>query len=62
MSALSASKKPTAAGEAFLTAATAGLLPIVRIDGRAIGEGKPGPVAARIHALYRNFAEREAGS
>jgi D-alanine transaminase len=50
-----------AAREAFLTAATAGVLPVVRIDGRKIGDGAPGPVAARIYGLYRNFAECEAG-
>jgi D-alanine transaminase len=49
------------AREAFITAATAGALPVIRIDGRAIGEGRPGPVAARVHALYRAFAEHEAG-
>ncbi len=50
-----------AAREAFLAAATAGGLPVVRSDGRKIGDGAPGPVAARIYGLYRNFAEHEAG-
>jgi D-alanine transaminase len=49
------------AREAFITAATAGVIPVIRIDGRAIDEGRPGPVAARVHALYRAFAEHEAG-
>ena len=49
-----------AAREAFITAATAGIVPVVKIDGREIGEGRPGPVAARVHALYRAFAEHEA--
>src|SRR5262249_23646814 len=44
------------AREAFLTAATAGVVPIVRLDGRNIGDGKPGPVSARVHSLYREFA------
>lgn len=50
-----------AAREAFITAATAGVVPVVRIDGRSIGDGKPGPVSARVHALYRASAEHEAG-
>jgi D-alanine transaminase len=49
------------AREAFITAATAGVVPVVRIDGRSIGDGKPGPVSARVHALYRAVAERAAG-
>lgn len=49
-----------AAREAFITAATAGIVPVVKIDGREIGEGRPGPVAARVYALYRAFAEHEA--
>jgi len=40
------------AREAFVTSATGGVMPVVTIDGRMIGEGKPGPVAARLQALY----------
>jgi len=48
------------AREAFITAATIGALPVVQIDGRKIGDGKPGPVARRLHELYRDAAERAA--
>jgi D-alanine transaminase len=41
-----------AAQEAFLTSASALVLPVVEIDGRPIGGGKPGPVARRLRALY----------
>ena len=41
-----------AAREAFMTAASQIVLPIVRLDGRPIGAGAPGPVAA---ALRREF-------
>ena len=41
-----------AAREAFVTSASQIVLPVVRIDGRAIGDGKPGPVAI---ALRREF-------
>jgi D-alanine transaminase len=41
-----------AAEEAFLTSASALVLPVVEIDGRAIGDGRPGPVARRLRTLY----------
>lgn len=37
-----------AAREAFVTAASQIVLPVVRIDGRPIGEGRPGPVATAL--------------
>lgn len=40
------------AREAFLTAASAAAIPIVAIDGKAIGEGKPGPLTRRLAELY----------
>jgi D-alanine transaminase len=49
-----------AAREAFVTAATIGVLPVVSIDGHAVGSGKPGPVSASVNALYRAEVEREA--
>jgi D-alanine transaminase len=47
----------TGAREAFLTSATAIVLPVTRIDGRKIGTGRVGPVAKRLRALHRTFAE-----
>jgi D-alanine transaminase len=49
-----------AAREAFITSASGGVIPVVRIDGRAVGEGKPGPMAERLHALYRELSLSEA--
>jgi D-alanine transaminase len=43
-----------AAKEAFISAATLGLLPVTQIDGTKIGDGKPGPVGARLRGLYWN--------
>jgi D-alanine transaminase len=42
----------TAAREAFLTAASAAAIPVVRIDGHPVGGGKPGPLAGRLAELY----------
>lgn len=40
------------ADEAFVTGTLGGVTPVTRIDGRAIGTGVPGPMAASIAALY----------
>ena len=48
------------ADEAFVTSASAFVMPVVEMDGKAIGTGKPGPIAARLRELY--IAEmRKAG-
>jgi D-alanine transaminase len=40
------------ADELMLTAATREVLPIVRLDGRAVGNGRPGPIYRRLAAAY----------
>jgi D-alanine transaminase len=40
------------AREAFMTAASALVLPVVEIDGVPIGDGRPGPVGRRFRSLY----------
>ena len=45
-----------AAREAFITGAGTLVMPVVSIDGAAIGEGRPGPVAQRLRALYVSHA------
>src|SRR5438876_6915109 len=40
------------ADECFLTGTGAELVPIVKIDGRVIGEGKPGPITTRLVTQY----------
>ena len=46
-----------AAREAFATAASQIVLPVVRIDGRPIGEGRPGPVATALRREFHKYAE-----
>ncbi len=48
------------ADEAFVTSATTFVLPVVRIDGTAVGQGAPGPVARRLRELYIEEARRNA--
>jgi branched-chain amino acid aminotransferase len=40
------------ADECFLTGTGAELVPVVRIDGRVIGNGKPGPITTRLVTRY----------
>lgn len=46
-----------AAKEAFLTAASLTVTPVVSVDGQPIGDGKPGPVARRLRAQFHRFAD-----
>jgi D-alanine transaminase len=45
------------AREAFITAASQIVLPVVRIDGRQIGDGKPGPLAVALRREFHRYAE-----
>ena len=48
------------AREAFFTAASAFLTPVVSIDGTRISDGKPGPLTRRLRQLYFERALEEA--
>ena len=50
------------ADEAFVTGTFAGLAPVRRIDGRAIGDGQPGPMVARLQGLYRALVARDVAA
>jgi D-alanine transaminase len=41
------------ASELFLAGTTLEIMPIVRIDGRTVGDGKPGPVAKTLYPLFQ---------
>jgi D-alanine transaminase len=45
------------AREAFITSASQIVLPVVRVNDRPIGEGRPGPVAIALRRAYHHFAE-----
>jgi len=49
-----------AADEAFLTSATNLVMPVVRIDGQAIRDGRPGPLTLRLRQIYLEFARESA--
>lgn len=49
------------AREAFISSATGAAVPVVAIDGQAIGDGRPGPLTRRIHLLYAEKAGSNSG-
>lgn len=48
------------ADEAFYTSASAFVMPIVEVDGVALGDGKPGPVAKRLREIYIDESRKSA--
>ena len=50
----------TAADEAFITSASAFVMPVVAVDGIVIGTGTPGPVAARLREIYLDEMRKAA--
>lgn len=47
--------------EAFLTSSLRGLAPLVRVDGRAVGNGAPGPVTRRLALRHAERFAQETG-
>jgi len=48
------------AREAFITAASTLVLPVIAIDGHMVGNGQPGPISERLRALYLANARETA--
>jgi branched-subunit amino acid aminotransferase/4-amino-4-deoxychorismate lyase len=44
--------------EAFLVSTTRSVLPVVRIDGRPIGNGRPGPSTKALMDLFRDYLDK----
>lgn len=49
-----------AADEAFITSASAFVMPVVEIDGTALGGGTPGPIATRLREIYIDESRKAA--
>jgi branched-chain amino acid aminotransferase len=49
------------ADECFLTGTAAEIIPVIKADGRPIGNGKPGPISARMIARFRELT-RDRGT
>ena len=48
------------ADEAFVTSASTFVMPVVEIDGQALGAGMPGPIAARLREIYLEESLKQA--
>ena len=48
------------ADEAFVTSASAFVMPVVEIDGVALGDGTPGPIAKRLREIYLDESRKAA--
>ncbi len=47
--------------EAFLTSTSRHILPLVRLDGRAIGDGAPGPLTRELSQRFEAYFEKVTG-
>ncbi len=47
-----------AADEAWLSSSTKEVLPVTTVDGKPVGNGKPGPVYARMYDLFQDYKAR----
>jgi len=47
------------AEECFLTGSAAELIPVVKVDGRVIGSGKPGPITKRLRKLFSEATKKD---
>lgn len=47
--------------ELFLTGTTSEVLPVTRVDGKPIGKGVPGPIAAQLFSAYQRRIDELAG-
>jgi D-alanine transaminase len=50
------------ADEVWLSAATRDVIPVARIDGRPVGEGRPGPLWRRMERSFDDLRRRLAGT
>lgn len=48
-----------AADEAFLTSSSSFVVPVTKIDGQAVGSGKPGPVTQKLREIYVDNVARQ---
>ena len=47
------------AQEAFVTGTLGGVVPVIEVDGRTIGEGKSGPMVQRLQNLYAELVNKD---
>jgi len=47
------------ADEVFITTSVREVVPVVTVDGRPVGSGKPGEIAGRLMVAYKELVQRE---
>lgn len=50
------------AQEAFVTSASGTIMPVVEIDGKPVGSGRPGPLTQSLRKAFHNFAEHKSSA
>ena len=45
------------ADEIFLTGTTVEVLPVIRVDGKPVGSGKPGPASLKLQTAFQRFVD-----
>jgi len=48
------------AAEAFITSASSFVMPVVEVDGAAVGDGRVGPIARRLREIYLDESRKKA--
>jgi D-alanine transaminase len=51
-----------AASEIWLAFSTRGVLPVTRLDGTPVGDGRPGPLFRRMHKAFLDYTRELAGT
>jgi D-alanine transaminase len=51
-----------AASEIWLAFSTRGVLPVTRLDGNPVGDGKPGPLFGRMYKAFLDYIRESAGT
>jgi D-alanine transaminase len=46
------------AKEAFVTAATSTVMPVIAVDGVPVGDGRPGRLTRKLRELFQSWAEK----
>lgn len=46
------------AEEVWLTSSTREIMPVTRLDGQPVGDGRPGPLWRRLDTLYQNYKDQ----
>jgi len=50
------------ADECFITGTGAEIMPVIKIDGRVIGKGRPGPIAHKLKTGFNEYVNTITGS